>query len=85
MPASKKSTILLTIPERARTDSPASSPADPDVAAARALEWLARGEPQNEIVYDESAPKQTPKELADFQKAGYRKVKPTSPDVRAIG
>jgi hypothetical protein len=76
MPMSKKSTSsLLTIPEHTRTAAPAAL----DPAAARALAWLARGEPQDDIVYDEAAPRQTPEELAAFRKAGYRKAKPRRP------
>jgi hypothetical protein len=42
-----------------------------DADAIRALAWLARGEPENEIVFDEAAPKQTPEELALFEPFSY--------------
>jgi len=79
MPASKKSAILLTSPERTRDGPRVSMPKPADAAAVRALAWLARGEPEHEIIYDEAAPKQTPEELAAFRKASYRKVKPLRP------
>ncbi len=57
-----------------KKDLGSAVPADP--AAQRALAWLSRGEPPEEIVYDDDAPKQTPEQIAEFRKAGYRKVKP---------
>jgi hypothetical protein len=44
-----------------------------DDAARRALAWLERGQPDAEIVFDEAAPKQTPEELAQFQRASLRR------------
>jgi len=38
-----------------------------DAAAQRALAWLERGQPNAEIVFDETAPRQTPEELAQFE------------------
>lgn len=71
-----------TTPEQSQAPKPlriaspdkAAIPADP--AAQRALAWLSRGEPREEIVYDDDAPKQTPELLAEFRRAGYRRVKP---------
>jgi len=47
-----------------------------DPAAEHALTWLLRGEPPEEIVYDDDAPKQTREHLVQFRKASFRKVKP---------
>lgn len=48
-------------------------PTDP--AALRALAWLDRGQPQEEIIYDEDSPKQSPKELGLFRRASLRRSK----------
>ncbi len=47
-----------------------------DADALRALEWLRRGKPANEVVYDDDSPQQTEKELASFEPASYVREKP---------
>jgi hypothetical protein len=61
-------------PLRIASPDKAVVPVDP--SAERALAWLSRGEPPEETVCDDDAPKQTPDQLAQFRKASYRKVKP---------
>ena len=44
-----------------------------DADAERAMAWLQRGMPQDEIVYDDAVPRQSATELAKFRPAGYRR------------
>ena len=46
-----------------------------DADAQRALAWVARGKPQSEIVHDDTVPKQSPADLAQFQQTSYRRVR----------
>ena len=56
--------------------APAKAPAVPtDADAQRALEWLARGKPQADIVHDHTAPAQDKSDLAKFRPASYRRKK----------
>jgi hypothetical protein len=48
-----------------------------DADAQRALAWVARGKPQSEIVHDDTVPKQSHADLAQFQRVSYRRIKPS--------
>ncbi len=66
-PASHSRTVA-----HAKREPSAPADAEPlDADALRALAWLARGEPESEIVFDEIAPRQTTEELAQFKPHSY--------------
>ncbi|MBF0332100.1 MAG: hypothetical protein HQL38_20180 [Alphaproteobacteria bacterium] len=51
-----------------------AQPATDPLAAARAkaVAWVRRGMPDDEIVYDEQAPKLTEEQLEEFEPASFR-------------
>jgi hypothetical protein len=59
---------------RAAKPAAKAQPLPTDADAQRALAWVARGQPQAEITYDEAAPKQTEADLARFHPMAYRRV-----------
>jgi hypothetical protein len=74
----KKACSSATTPEGVRTPAGASRrdrPLPHDADAERAMALLRRGKPQDEIVYDDSVPRQSDAEMAEFRPAAYRREK----------
>ena len=73
---SSSDTTLECEPERTAARpvkaGPKSKAQPTDADAQRALAWVARGQPQGEIAYDETAPKQGKADLRRFRRASYR-------------
>jgi hypothetical protein len=78
-PMKERATSMLIRQKPKQTDAEqtASAPnaVPTDDAALRALAWLDRGQPDAEVVYDETVPKQTPQDLKHFERRRLVKTK----------